>query len=79
MTTINVSLLTRTHKDTLATIRELGMAVTCTDGEYRVTFRREDLPSAERREAVASYTNDREDAVLTAAAMRAAFNLGHVK
>lgn len=68
-----------THKDTLGMVRSLGMSPACFDGEYRVTYRAADMPSGERREAVACYTTDRLDAVLTAAAMRAALDLGHVR
>lgn len=62
-----------TQKETLAAIRAAGMAArySAEFGEWRVTFTADDMPSAERREAVASYTDDAQDALDTARAMRA--------
>jgi hypothetical protein len=62
-----------TQRGTLAAIRAAGMAARYSAewGEYRVTFNASDLPSAERREAVAAYTSDAQDALDTAKAMRA--------
>ena len=55
-----------TQAETLRAIRHLGLLVRVRDGEFRVTF-----PglSVERAEAVAYYTEDREDALGTARAM----------
>lgn len=65
-----------TRKQTLAAIRELGLAVTFDAdwGEYRVTFRRDEMPDAERREAVAYYSPDSDDALGGAHHMRRWFN-----
>lgn len=51
-------------------VRKLGMVVTITDGEYRVTFSKEQIPSKERREDMASYTDDPQDAIDTAKSMK---------
>lgn len=57
-----------TQKETLAQIRALGMAgrYSADWKEWRVTLRAEDEPDAERREAIAYYTHDAEDALHTA-------------
>jgi hypothetical protein len=62
-----------TQRETLAAIKAAGMAArySAEFGEWRVTFTADDMPSAERREAVACYTPDSEDAISTARAMRA--------
>lgn len=60
-----------TRKQTLAAIREMGLSVTFTEwGEYRVTFKRDEMPDAGKREAVAYYSPDGEDAVGGADHMR---------
>lgn len=61
------------RKDVLKAVRDAGMSATydTEGGEYRVTFRAADMPDAERREAVASYTSDGADAIGTARAMKA--------
>ena len=59
-----------TVKQTLAAIRALGMVATHVDGEYRVTFYKVTMPSADRREAVAYYTDHGLDALMTAQAMQ---------
>lgn len=60
------------RKQTLAAIRAERMAVTydADCGEYRVTFGRDEMPDAERREAVAYYTPDSDDAYGSALHMR---------
>lgn len=65
-----------TRKDTLEQIKALGMSARYSAewGEYRVTLRAEDEPSRERREAIAYYTHDAEDALGTARAMRETFD-----
>jgi hypothetical protein len=51
-----------TDKELYTVVRQLGMKITKTDGEYRVNFRY-------GKEATAYYTNDRDDALNTANAM----------
>lgn len=65
-----------TQKQTLAAIKALGLAArySAEFGEYRVTYTPADVPSAERREALASYTPDAADALGTARAMREHFD-----
>lgn len=65
-----------TRKDTLEQIKALGMSALYSPeaGEYRVTLRAEDEPSRERREAIAYYTHDANDALGTARAMRETFD-----
>lgn len=60
-----------TRKETFAAIRNERMAVTYDSdcGEYRVTFPASEM-NAERREAVAYYTPDSEDAYGSALHMR---------
>lgn len=60
-----------TRKETFAAIREVGMSVSydAETGEYRVTFPASEM-NAERREAVAYYTPDGEDAIGSAHHMR---------
>ena len=64
-----------TKKETRDQIKALGMAASFSAewGEWRVTLRVVDEPDAARREAIAYYTHDAEDALQTAAAMRATF------
>ncbi|CAH0343704.1 hypothetical protein [Rhizobium sp. CECT 9324] len=50
---------TRNDKSLFSAVRALGLTVSKRDGEYRIT--RPNL-SRERAEAIAYYTNDREDA-----------------
>ncbi len=61
-----------TIAQTKAAVAATGLIATwdADAGEYRVTFRKEALPCADRREAVAYYTDDAEDAIDTAWAMR---------
>jgi hypothetical protein len=61
-----------TRKETLAAVRAAGMVATydADAGEYRVTFPASEM-DAERREAVACYTSDGDDALGSARAMRA--------
>lgn len=65
------------RKDTLEAIRAAGMAGTYDAGtrEYRVTYPAQEMPDKERREAVASYTDDPADAIGTAKAMRERQNI----
>jgi hypothetical protein len=65
-----------TRKETLAAIKALGLAgrYSAEYGEYRVTYSPADVASAERREALASYTPDSADALGTARAMREHFD-----
>jgi hypothetical protein len=52
-------------------IRKLGLICTITDyGEFRITFSKKELPSADRREATSYETNDPQDAIGTAKMMR---------
>lgn len=62
-----------TQKQTLAAIKAAGMTARYSADwrEWRVTFTAADMPSAERREAVSYYTDDAQDALDTARAMRA--------
>lgn len=61
-----------TQKATYKRIREIGMraAYDPDTREYRVTFSSLDVPSYERREAVAAYCCDSDDAIGTAQMMR---------
>ena len=62
-----------TVKGTLRTIRTVaGMAASHRDGEYRVSYPAHEIPSTTAREDSAYYTNDADDAVNTAMAMRRA-------
>ena len=54
-----------THTAAFKAIRDLGMTVHCCDGEWRVNF-----PNG--KEATAYYTDDAQDAVDTARAMKGA-------
>lgn len=69
-----------TQKELFAAVRALGMVCTYDRdaGEYRVTFRADAMPSRVKRENVAYYATDREDALATAKAMLAAFQRGCV-
>lgn len=60
------------RKETLAAVAATGLVATYDSsvGEYRVTYRAEDEPNAKRREDVAYYTPDGEDAVDAAWFMR---------
>jgi hypothetical protein len=60
-----------TQKATLKRIREIGMRAAYDPDarEYRVTFSSLDMPSYERREAVAAYC-EHDDAISTAQMMR---------
>lgn len=60
------------RKETLAAVAATGLVATydAAVGEYRVTFRKDDMPDATRREDVAYYTSDSEDAVDAAWLMR---------
>lgn len=61
-----------TRKQALAAIRAAGMSGRYSPewGEWRVTYPASELPSAERREAVAVYCSDNQEAADNAAAMR---------
>ena len=61
-----------TIKATLATIRAMRMSASyrAEYREYRITFPAYEMPSATRREDCACYTNDAQDAIGTATAMR---------
>jgi len=48
-----------TQKQTIATIRALGLVCRVRDGEYRVNYR-------DGQESTAYYTNDSDDALATA-------------
>lgn len=65
----------KTIKETIAAIRAANMVGrwTADYGEWRITFRKEDMPDAERREAVAAYCYDSDDAIGTAQVMRERF------
>ena len=65
-----------TQKETLAQIKAAGMSgrYDADTREYRVTLPPKDQPDAERREAIAYYTNDAKDALKTAEAMRKGFD-----
>ncbi len=60
-----------TQNQTLAAIRALGLSARVEDGEFRIAHRGLD---ADRTEATACYTDDREDAIGTAKAMIAQEN-----
>lgn len=55
-----------TQTETIKAIRAMGLTCTVRDREYRITF-----PglSRDRAEAIAYYTDDRQDAVITARVM----------
>lgn len=61
-----------TKKETLAAIKAAGMTARWSSEwqEWRVTFTANDMPSAERREAVAAYCTDNQEALDNANAMR---------
>lgn len=61
-----------TKAQTVKAIRDLGMRGTWSSewGEWRVTFSQEEMPDRERREAVAAYTPDNDDALCMAWGMR---------
>lgn len=65
----------KTIKETLAAIKAANMVGRWTADyhEWRITFPQTDMPSAERREAVAYYTPDNDDALATAQIMRERF------
>ena len=64
-----------TQAQAKAAIKALGMSVTVTDGEYRVTFPASRYTGLDKRtvesnrEASAYYTDDADDAIGTAQAM----------
>lgn len=63
-----------TQAQLFAAVRALPMMIRKDDaGEYRVTYPESDMP-ADRREACASYTDDKAEALATAQAMRAHFD-----
>lgn len=64
-----------TQRQTLKRIREIGMraAFDPDTREYRVTFSQTEMPSYERREAVAAFCMDSDDAIGTAHMMRSHF------
>jgi len=64
-----------TQKELFAAVRALGLAITVQDGEYRITLRADVQPDSARREAVACYTDDREDALATARALAAHYGV----
>lgn len=61
-----------TIKATLAAIRAMRMSASyrAEYREYRITYPAYEMPSATRREDCACYTNDAQDAIGTATAMR---------
>lgn len=60
------------RKETIAAVAACGLVATydAAAGEYRVTYRADDEPDAKRREDVAYYTDDGEEAVDAAWLMR---------
>lgn len=63
----------KTIKETIAAIRAANMAGSYDAGEWRITFRKDDMPDKDRREAVAAYCYDSDDALSTAQVMRERF------
>lgn len=63
-----------TKQELFTQVRQLGLAVTALDGEYRVTYGAWQVRDAARREALAYYTDDRQDALDTARRMPCAPN-----
>jgi hypothetical protein len=65
----------KTIKETIAAIRAADMSGRWSPefGEWRITFPQKDMPDAERREAVAYYTPDNDDALSSAQVMRERF------
>lgn len=65
----------RTIKDAKQFASSIGMSINKTEyGEYRVTAQRDLIPDYERREAIAYYSDDLQDAVHTMQAIRAELN-----
>lgn len=67
--------LMTTQADVRAECAKLGLFVTVSLGEYRITFPASEIHSSEQREALAYYTEDADDAIGTARLMRAEQNL----
>lgn len=65
----------RTIKDAKKFASSIGMSIAKTEyGEYRVTASRSLIPDFERREAIAYYSDDLQDAVHTMQAILAELN-----
>jgi hypothetical protein len=62
-----------TQKQLIQAVRALGLVCRVTDGEYRISFPVSQAVTADRAEASAYYTDDRQDALNTAQAMARAY------